>query len=938
MRIAFIAICGLLGLVPAALAGEYTVYACRADEDGRNRSWTAAASPGHMTAYSDGCGPGGGGLVARASVEPAGSRAPAFDAAAWSFAAPAGSSISQVALSGRLYRAAGGRWGVGLTDQANRYLLGGVASDAMSWESAGYSAIATPAATSLKFGVFCADGAGCATSSTGQPAFGYARARADLYGVRVRISDTAAPATSSPRGSLAGGSWVGGTAGAGIDAADPVGVAALGLAVSSVTRTAMRTCDYALPAPCPTSSAADFSVDTRTIPDGEHPLALTATDTAGNTGYWFGTARIDNTAPGSPSQPLLQGAPPAAWRPANGFLLEYRNPSREGGAPLTSRDIQLCPSSESGVVDPSRCSLENRPGAPGSDTVTLPRPGIFRMRVRANDALYAGDWSPWSDLLRFDDRAPGTPSAAFPAAWVNSSMAGGGLALAASAGATPVSGITRYVVSGVGEGAITVDASSAGSATLPWKLLPEGTSDLSVRAVSGAGLATEPALAARGSVRKDITAPGLTVSGAPPFGSTVAREVTLLAVGTDAVSGMAPAPPDRPPGEGGSVAFTAPGGAVSRFRGDTGQLSPGEGSKAFSVTATDVAGNTSVPAAVAYTQDTRVPTGGLLPAPGEAPATIRFLVSESCAGRSAISISDSPGSWTELPTGLSDGVATARVPAPIWDEGTPYTLRAQVIDCAGNEATLDRWAAGPLKGSPIGQLTPPRRGRTSARASLARPGHGAHASSSTRTLTAQVRGPDGKPLAGARVFIEARPRASGASWALLAEEATSHTGRVSRAVRNGHSQSIRLSVAGTDLLAPSVSNVLTTTVRAGSTIAARPSRLRNGSRVTIAGRLRGGYVPARFELTLFGRAPGSRSWVPVLTPVAVTRSGRWQASYRFTKTRARSRYLFRVRIPSRPDYPFASGYSDSRAVTVLPAAGGAAAPPAAKLPLSGIRW
>ena len=918
MRLALSAICAFALLSPAAVAGDYTVYACRSDDSGQNSSWRASASSSHVTAYSDGCGSSGGGLVARAGVEATGSLAAAFDSATWRFDAPAGSSISQVSLSGRLYRASGGRWGVGLSDQGGNYLLGGISADAMAWESGGYVTVATPASTTLYFGVICANGSGCPTSSTGQPAWGYSRARADLYGARVRISDTTPPSIGPVRGSLVGGTWVGGPASVGFDASDSVGVASQSFAVAGLSRSDAKACNYSTAAPCPTPTGADFTVDTRSIPDGAQTLTLSATDTAGNLGSSSTTVYIDNNVPGPPSQPVLQGAPASSWRSENGFSLTYENPSRAGGAPLTSHDVQVCPTDTSGNVDTSACSFDNRPGAPGADAVTLPRAGRFRMRVRVNDFLYAGAWGPWSDVLRFDDIPPGSPSVAFPASWVNARLAAGGLGLSTAAARTPVSGISGYIISGLGAGDLRIEASSTGAASLLYALLPEGETRLSVRALSGSGLLTDPEAGVAGTVRKDTVAPNLSVTGAPDTGATVAREVTLAASGSDPVSGMAPAPADRPVTDGAFVAFTAPGGAITRIRGGYGEITPGEGRKSFAITATDTAGNESPATQVAYTQDTRVPTGGLLPAPAEAPASIRFLVSESCAGTATVELSSSPGEWSALPTVLSDGVASARVPSAIWAGEAPYTLRAGVTDCAGNQATLDRWAAGPLEGQPIGQLTPPRRTKTTARAAIARQGRGAHASSTRRTLTGIVRTADGRPLAGAQVLVETQPRATGQRWRTAATATSSRSGRLSEAIENRHSQLIRISVAETDLLAPSFSNVVTTSVKASSSISARPRRLGNGRRVTISGRLRGGYVPRSFEISLYGRSPGSRSWVPVRTPVAVARSGRWKVSYRFSRTRVRTTYRFRVRIPSRPDYPFARGYSSSRAVTVVP--------------------
>lgn len=917
LRVLF-AICGFLALAPAAQAGEYTVYSCRAEDSGRYTSWAASASSTHVTAYPDGCGSAGGGLVARAGVEAAGSLAAAFDAANWRFDAPPGASIAQVAISGRLYRASGGRWGVGLSNQAGTYHLGGISADAMVWDSAGYANVVTPGSSTLYFGVICASGSGCPTTSTGQAAWGYTRARADLYGARIRVSESSPPSISAVRGSLVSGSWVAGTASLAFDASDPVGIASQAYSAGSLSPSDQKSCDFSRAAPCPTSTGSQFSVDTRALPDGEQAVTLFATDSAGNRASWTGTAYVDNNSPGPPSQPVLQGLPASKWRSQNGFVLSYQNPARAGGAPLTSHDVQLCPSDPDGVVDPSACSLGNIPGAAGTDTVQAPAPGTFRMRVRVNDSLYAGAWGPWSEVLRFDDVAPGTPSALFPERWVNAAGATGGLEFTTNRARTPVSGVASYVVGGLAGGERSVAPAVGGTALLPYSLLAEGATTLTIRAISGSGVMTDPARQASGIVRKDTIPPSLSVTGAPGPGQSVSYPVSLTASAADPVSGMTGAPEDRPVTDGGYVSFTPAGAQPIRFRGESGRLSPGDGRQGIAIFASDVAGNLSQEVDVSYTQDTRMPGGGLLVPPAAAPSEIRFRVQEDCPGTATIQISESPGTWDALPTALDGGVAASRVPDAVMNAEAPYTLRALVTDCAGNSATLDRWADGPLAGQPVGQIKPPRRTRTSATASMRTPKRGASAASARPTVTGYVRGPDGRPLPGTRVFFQTQPRATGQPWKTVATAEASSTGKVSRSLSGPCSQLIRIAVPETALLAPSTSNVLRTTVRATSSISAKPSRLRNGRRVTLSGRLRGGFVPSRFEISLFGRAPGSRSWVPVRTPVAVSRSGRWSAAYRFTRTRARSLYRFRVRIPARPDYPFSRGYSPVRKVTVLP--------------------
>ena len=920
MRRALVAICGFLVAAPAASAGEYTVYACRADEAGRNASWNPIVNAKHLVAYPDGCGSTGDGLVARAGVESAGSQAAAFESAAWRFDAPSGASISKVFISARLYRASGGRWGVGLSNQAGSYLLGGISADALAWESEGYASVVTPGSSSLYFGILCASGAGCPTTSTGQANWGYTRARADLYGARVRVSESSPPAISGVRGALVSGSWVGGRQSVAFDSSDPVGVAGQSYSVAPLAASDAKPCDFARPAPCPTSSGSQFTIDTRGIPDGQQPLTLSAVDAAGNRATWTGTASVDNSAPGPPTPPSLQGLPASRWRSQNGFVLTYENPSRSGGAPLTSRDIQVCPSDAEGAVDLSACSLNGLAGTPGSDTVQLPRPGMFRVRVRVNDALYAGAWSAWSDVLRFDNTAPGTPSTSFPAGWVNAAGASAGLVFSIDPSRVPASGIASYVVDGLPGGARSFTPAVGGAAILPYSLLAEGSTPLTIRAVSGSGLMTQVSRQASGTIRKDTIPPALSVAGAPPSGEKVDFAVTLSANASDSISGMAPAPDNRPLTEGAYVSFAPAEGTQQRFRGASGSISPGDGRHSIGVFAADAAGNLSPETRVAYTQDTRVPTGGLLPAPADTPSMIRFRVSEACPGETGIEISTVPGAWQRLPTSLAGDVASSRVPEPVMSTESPYTLRAQVADCAGNRATLDRWAAGPMAGQPIGELTPPSRVRATVRASFRKPGKTMSGASSRRAVTVEgsARVPDGRPLAGALIVFVTRPRSTGRAWRTLARVKSSRSGRVSRSISNEHSQSIRISVAETRLLAPATSNTLQTSVRATSSIAASPEKLRNGRRVTFGGRLGGGYVPSGFEVALYGRAPGSRSWVPVRTPIAVTRSGRWKAGYRFTRTWKRSRYAFRLRIPARPDYPFSAGYSPASVVTVVP--------------------
>ena len=93
--------------------------------------------------------------------------------------------------------------------------------------------------------------------------------------------------------------------------------------------------------------------------------------------------------------------------------------------------------------------------------------------------------------------------------------------------------------------------------------------------------------------------------------------------------------------------------------------------------------------------------------------------------------------------------------------------------------------------------------------------------------------------------------------------------------------------------------------------------LRNGSAARFSGRVLGGFLPAGGrELELQGYNPLRGRWQPVRTSgLRSDGQGNWHASYRFSATRGTVRYRFRLRVPPRPDHPFANGYS--RALTVI---------------------
>jgi hypothetical protein len=189
----------------------------------------------------------------------------------------------------------------------------------------------------LFVGVFCggAPGASCPTAS------GYA-AQADLYAADLTLDDAVAPVASNVGGPLVAGIPLTGSANIWFAAADRgSGVYSARLSVDGHPVTAKvlddnggacRTLgeasdglrDYLNQVPCRTSTHGDLNLDTGTLADGPHALAVTVEDAAGNvSGVYSGTITTRNAPRGGEPQVtgvLAQGqrlvADPGTWSPA----------------------------------------------------------------------------------------------------------------------------------------------------------------------------------------------------------------------------------------------------------------------------------------------------------------------------------------------------------------------------------------------------------------------------------------------------------------------------------------------------------------------------------------------------------------------------------------------------------------------------------------------
>jgi hypothetical protein len=155
----------------------------------------------------------------------------------------------------------------------------------------------------------------------------------------VNVQDGSSPTVAVTGGDLLSG-WRRGTRSLSVSASDNVGIKIDRLLVDgSVREQRVRSCNWTLRAPCP-NGAAQLSLDTTRVSDGQHTLSVEAVDPADNVGSQSQTILIDNTPPAAVTAPEVAGG--SEWRANNGFSLSWRNPA-QAHAPITTVKYRLCP-------------------------------------------------------------------------------------------------------------------------------------------------------------------------------------------------------------------------------------------------------------------------------------------------------------------------------------------------------------------------------------------------------------------------------------------------------------------------------------------------------------------------------------------------------------------------------------------------------------------
>jgi hypothetical protein len=325
----------------------------------------------------------------------------------------------------------------------------------------------------------------------------------------------------------------------------------------------------------------------------------------------------------------------------------------------------------------------------------------------------------------------------------------------------------------------------------------------------------------------------------------------------------------------------------------------------------------------------------------DAPPTIAFAeTSDSDPTRVRVRATDSPSgvvsgqvearrrgeaAWRSLPTSLEKGGFTAVLD----DEALPrglYDLRARAVDAAGNERSIESMPDGraavrrlPVRVST--RLVVGKRKRVRARGA-----HGRHRYRSvlvarpqasfgrTIPLTGRLTMPGANPLANAVIEVWEQVKLPGAAWRRVSQLTTTRTGRFRFKALRGPSRTLRFRYPGTATIRARSTEV-ELRVRAVTSLRVNRDHVVNGEEIRFHGRLKGqpiGQTGKLVHLQVFTRG----RWSTFGTPRAARNSGLWSYSYRFTGTRGRVRYRFRVLVPREASFPYETGVSRSVYVEV----------------------
>lgn len=293
------------------------------------------------------------------------------------------------------------------------------------------------------------------------------------------------------------------------------------------------------------------------------------------------------------------------------------------------------------------------------------------------------------------------------------------------------------------------------------------------------------------------------------------------------------------------------------------------------------------------------------------------------------------GRWRELPTTVEEGRLVAQIDDERYTDGS-YQLRARAVDHVGNEASTYVEASGAraTRQLPLRIKTRLVAGRRTAKVirRVVVRGRGKHrrrrvvrrrrvrfrpAVTVRYRRRAVIRGrlanPDGQPLHDVPIEVSSRPRLPGAAFAAAAIVRTDRNGRFSYRVRGTRSRTLRFRYPGTSRIRPSNADVAVR-VPASSSFKVRPRRIVNGETVTLAGRVRGGPIPAGGKLVELRKWTGSR-WEPFRV-VRTDPHGRWRHVESVGSVTGAVSFHLRARLPAEAGFPYRTANTRPRKLVV----------------------
>ncbi len=442
---------GLAAPRPAS-AGEYTIYACQADEAG----YVSAAFENFATRgmkWRRACDPRGDGLrgLVTANVPRAG-RVEQGAQSGFILNAPPGTTFSRFRWSGQaqrrdcryaleLFAERPGTTPVSMKNvRANR----GCPRPGMAQSSGA----PFPRAYDLGGATRIVQRVVCKGSPQHRFCSGLGQNYIRTFSAEATVVDGTAPSVGVVQDSaLTQGQWVAGKQRLGYDASDNVGVKTASVLIGGGVRgTEARSCDYSQRIPCP-SGGGPIGVNTTEASEGSQPLIVVAEDAAGNRAESGAiTVRIDNAAPGA--VPIGVGGG-EIWRNANDFDVAWANPSEGDRAPITAAHYRLCRAGGNECVNGDRAGA----GIAAIDSLAVPSPGEWELRLWREDAAgnQQADNASQPVRLRFDPEPPQlgfeNPSVEDP---------------------TRVSVLVTDRISGLAGGGIEISRAGSGS----WQVLP----------------------------------------------------------------------------------------------------------------------------------------------------------------------------------------------------------------------------------------------------------------------------------------------------------------------------------------------------------------------------------------------------------------------------------------------------------------------------------